>query len=71
MTSRETKPTVWIATGQLGDLQNDPEFEIIGVFSSEEAALKAARVRFPHTACATSYELDDIPEWATKPRGRV
>jgi hypothetical protein len=54
---------VWIAEMALGDDPNDPGTEVIGVFSSEEAALVAGRKFAPRTAQAVEYEIDELPDW--------
>lgn len=56
--SADGPTTVWVAVGASGDDMNDPHGEIVGVFTTEEKAITAARAVFPRTGGANPYELD-------------
>ncbi len=60
---------VWVATVAPTDLYSDERDEIIGVFSSEEAALEAARGFGQLTACASEFRLDEVPQRRLEERG--
>ena len=61
MTSR-----VYVATVAVGDDRNDPGIEIVGVFTTEQAAWDAAAALGPYTAAVECYELDAHP-WKGEP----
>jgi hypothetical protein len=51
---------VWIALFNAETINED----IIGVYTSEESALKAAELISPGETRAEQFVLDEIPDWA-------
>jgi hypothetical protein len=59
---------VWIATSAWADSPNETGTDILGVFTSEEAAQRCARMAAPHTGCVMHFTLDACPDDPPAPR---
>jgi hypothetical protein len=65
MTPSQGELTLWLATVAVSDFTNEPQTEIVGIFDSEEEAVRAAKSVGPATGEAEGpYTLNELADWA-------
>ena len=60
---------VWVAEMAIGDSSSEHDSEILGVFSTEEAAQKVISEHGPRTGSATEFEVDSLSPWLAPSAG--